>query len=400
MTPAPERSPIEPLFAHSARLWLRVWATAQGIALVVGCIASAERLASPRAIAVVALLVAYHALGFRAYAWLMRHPWALAAFVPLGWFLVLQSLSIHGAFALLVVGAVIQGFVFLPFGGAIAALALVVGLLVWSVTRTGPWTSLTTARVAGIVAIGAMIGTVLLYIHRANRDAAIRNELLARLDAAQRDLAARAREAGVQEERQRIARDIHDTLAQGFTSVIKHLEAIELSADPLPDATRAHLAHARDVSRTSLGEIRRLVWALRPSQLDDAPLAAAIARIVQQWGDANGIATTCTTDVLPPLDPDAEVAFLRATQEALSNVARHADASSVSVALHSVDGLVMLVVEDDGHGFVESEALGGVGLAGMRERVRPLGGHVIIESAPGEGTSVTVAMPLSTVVRT
>jgi signal transduction histidine kinase len=203
-----------------------------------------------------------------------------------------------------------------------------------------------------------------------------------------------------------LARDIHDTLAQGFTSVIMHLEAIELSFDTVPaDAddmmrgARPHLANAQEVSRTSLAEIRRLVWALRPPQLVEMTLAAAIGRIVAQWSESNGVPATCTITSLPPLQPDAEVTFLRATQESLSNVARHAHASHVAVAMHCVDGLVLLSVEDDGDGFIEAEVACAdrTGIAGMRQRVRPFGGRVLIESGAGTGTSLTVALPLAAI---
>src|SRR5262249_39482435 len=158
------------------------------------------------------------------------------------------------------------------------------------------------------------------------------------------DLAERAKEAGVQEERQRLARDIHDTLAQGFASVIRHLEAIELSfasssngaSDAMKNAM-PHLAHAQAVSRTSLHESRRVAWGLRPPQLADATLGAALERTVTHWSEANGLPATCNIETLPPLQPDADVIFLRATQESLSNVARHAHATRVSVALHCVD---------------------------------------------------------------
>jgi len=231
--------------------------------------------------------------------------------------------------------------------------------------------------------------------------------LLRQLDDAQRDLADRAREAGVQEERQRLARDIHDTLAQGFTSVIKHLEAVALNfaaaeasrtRDVVQNA-RPHLAHATNVSRESLEELRRLVWALRPQQLSEATLGAALQRIVAQWGEANGVNATCEVASMPPLQPDADVIFLRATQEALSNVAKHAAATTVSVTLHAVDGLALLSIDDDGRGFADSDVQrdGKFGLAGMRERVRRFGGHVLVESTVGGGTSVTVAMPLAAI---
>ena len=419
MTEATERQPsaIEPLFAYNERLWLRVWGATQAAALVVACWVMLDRagglrpfLSTPRAarsLAIIAFLVAYHVIGIRAHGWILRRRWAIALFVPLGWAIIVSSLTLAGPFGVLMLGAIIQGFIFLPFAWAIVVLTLaIVALTTLTLTRPPRRdASLVTAQVAAMLATGIMIGTVMLYIHRVNRDAAIRARLLRQLDDAQRDLAERAREAGVQEERQRLARDIHDTLAQGFASVIRHLEAVELSisssnghGDALRNAT-PHLAHAQAVSRSSLAEIRRLVWALRPAPLADATLGSAIDRIVKHWGEANGIAVTCTIDELPPLQPDADVIFLRATQEALSNVARHARATKVAVALHCVDRLVLLSVEDDGLGFVDADAVGEekVGITGMRERVRRFGGHVLIESTPGTGTGITVAMPLAAI---
>jgi signal transduction histidine kinase len=372
--------------------------------------------AASRAITTVALLVVYHIVGFRAHGWMLQRAWAVSAFVPIGWALIVSALVIHGGFSVLILGAILQGFIFLPFSWAIATLVTVVlfmssTILVQS-TMAGPaqhvmpGASLTIARIVGVVATGIMVGTVMLYIHRANRDSIIRSRLLRQLDDAQADLATRSREAGALEERQRLARDIHDTLAQGFTSVIKHLEAIELSfaarpaqPDDMLRDVNTHVANAQTVSRESLAEIRRLVWALRPPQLVDATLAAAIRRIVAQWGEANTIETTCGIDELPALQPDADVIFLRATQESLSNVARHARASHVGVAMHLVDGLVLLSVEDDGRGFDEAEEpAGAMGIVGMRERVRPFGGRVMIDSQIGAGTNVTVALPLAAVV--
>jgi signal transduction histidine kinase len=320
--------------------------------------------------------------------------------------LILASLSLAGAFGLLVLGAIIQGFIFLPFTWAIATLSTVTFAVVTTVVvkRAHEELRLTISRAVGALATGILIGTVMLYIHRVNRDAAIRARLLRQLDEAQRDLAERAREAGVQEERQRLARDIHDTLAQGFASVIRHLEAIELSFAPddtagdLKRRAAPHLANAQSVSRSSLAEIRRLVWALRPPQLAESTLGAAIERIVAQWSESNGVPATCRIDQLPALQPDADVIFLRVAQEALSNVARHAQATRVAVALQCVDGLVLLSVEDDGRGFdTDAVGAGSIGIYGMRERVRRFGGHVLIESSAGAGTNITVAMPLSAI---
>jgi signal transduction histidine kinase len=339
---------------------------------------------------------------------MMRRPWAVFVFVPLGWAIIVKALLISGAFGVLILGAFLQAFIFLPFAWGIATLALVVSLLSVTVAGRGGMQGgpLTVARVVGVLAFGTTFGTVMLYIHRANRDAAVRSRLLQQLDEAQRDLATRAKETGVLEERQRLAREIHDTIAQGFTSVIKHLETVELSfvakdgtADDMLQRAMPHLANAQAVSRDSLAELRRLLLALRPPQLVETTLQAAIDRFVAQWSVINGIKVECVVADLPALRSDADVLFLRATQEALSNVARHAQASHVSVSLHCVDGLVLLSVEDDGRGFADPEAdtPGKMGIAGMRERVRPFGGRVLIESTTGEGTSLTVAVPFAEV---
>ncbi|MEO6878138.1 MAG: ATP-binding protein, partial [Gemmatimonadaceae bacterium] len=161
-----------------------------------------------------------------------------------------------------------------------------------------------------------------------------------------------------------------------------------------------HLMHAQAVSRDSLAEIRRLVLALRPAELTAAPLADAIGRVTKQWSAANAVDAEFDAESLPSLHPDADVIFLRAAQEALSNVARHANARHVRVTLGCVDQLVQLAVEDDGCGFDHADTPGRerLGLTGMRERLRPMGGHLLIESHAGTGTSLTVVLPLAAAV--
>ena len=418
MEPAPlsDRA-IEPLFASNERLWLRIWVAIQVSAIfVAGYALTQDGSAGPflagsiavPAMVISVLVMAYTVVGVAAHGWMMRRPLTVFVFIPLGWAVLLKALSISGAFAVLILGAILQAFIFLPFAWGIGTLAVVILLLSASVASRGAMygAPLTVARVVGILAIGTTFGTVMLYIHRANRDAAARSRLLRQLDEAQRDLAARAKDAGALEERQRLARDIHDTIAQGFTSVIKHLETVELSfgsangtVEDMVQRAIPHLAHAQIVSRESLAELRRLLWALRPPQLVETALGAAIERFVAHWSEINGIKAECVVAELPPLRPEADVLFLRAAQESLSNVARHAHATRVSVSLHSVDGLVLLSVEDDGRGFdnPEADVPDKMGIAGMRERVRPFGGRVLVESSIGEGTSLTVAVPIAEV---
>ena len=354
--------------------------------MIVGTVAAGL---NARSIAVLASLIAYHAVGLVSHEWMLRRSWAVLLYVPAGWALASAAISVQPAFALLAFGVAIQAFIFLPF--AWAALALGAGLMMFLIPVLADWRHamprVLLTQIGAIVAISITTGTILLYVHTANREAAVRADLLRRL--------------GVLAERERLSRDIHDTLAQAFVSVVRHLEAIELELAqldaPAANGLRTSLAQAQSVSRESLAEIRGVVRALRPTELTDATLPNAIERIVTRWGGANRVRADVAVTGVPPLNPDADVIFLRAVQEALSNVARHAGAQHVRVTLGRVDELVLLTVEDDGRGFDQDDerTKEQLGLSGMRDRVRQFGGHVLIESAPGAGTSVTVAMPLA-----
>lgn len=218
-----------------------------------------------------------------------------------------------------------------------------------------------------------------------------------------------ARRAGLLGERKRLAGEIHDTLAQDFTSIVTNLEAAEAafgSREPL-EAVRGleHLDRARSIAREGLTEARRLVRALKPRLLEDTALPEALSRLARGWSEASGVAATCTTTgPVRPLPPEVESALFRAAQEALTNVAKHAGASRAAITLSYVGDQVVLDVLDDGRGFDPSaaanagvagaaNAVGGYGLAGMRERAEALGGTLTVESAPGEGTTLAVELP-------
>ena len=205
----------------------------------------------------------------------------------------------------------------------------------------------------------------------------------------------RVSETAVLEERQRLAREIHDTLAQDFTSIVTHLEAAESALDTDPEVARTHLDRARRAAREGLTEARRLVWALRPDILTGTDLPGALKRVAHRWSEETGVTAHVTVTGTPrPLPADADVVLLRAAQEALHNVRKHARASRVDVTLTYLDDRVILDVQDDGVGFdpTHLDVAPGLGLRGMRERVEARGGHLIIESAPGEGTTVAVVL--------
>jgi signal transduction histidine kinase len=213
-------------------------------------------------------------------------------------------------------------------------------------------------------------------------------------------LVTQAREAGVLDERQRMAREIHDTIAQGLAGVITQLEAA-LNARDRPVYLARHLEAANRLARESLTEARRSVEAVRPLPLEDSRLPEALSDVAERWSDDNGVGVqVTTTGNVRPLRPEIEVALLRAAQEGLNNVAKHAGASHTGITLSFMDGEVTLDVRDDGAGFEPRRngggRRGGYGLIGMRQRVEQLDGTVGIESRPGEGTAVSVTIPTST----
>jgi signal transduction histidine kinase len=211
-------------------------------------------------------------------------------------------------------------------------------------------------------------------------------------------LLTQAREAGVLDERQRMAREIHDTLAQGLTGIVTQLEAAE-QASQQPAEWRRHLQAAARLARDSLSEARRSVHALRPEHLDGARLPEALGEVAQRWSAVAGVpAALTTTGAAQPLLPEIEVALLRTAQEALANVAKHAGASRVGLTLSYMEDLVTLDIRDDGAGFdpagvPTSGPDGGFGLTTMRERVRRIAGTLAVESEPGGGTAVSACVP-------
>jgi signal transduction histidine kinase len=209
-----------------------------------------------------------------------------------------------------------------------------------------------------------------------------------------------------------MAREIHDTLAQGLTGIITQLEAAQQTGH---DAERERrIGNAKQLARDSLAEARRSVQALRPQALENSKLPDALAAEVARWSATSGVAAEIeTTGDARALHPEVEVTMLRVAQEALANVAKHARASRAGVTLSYMEDVVSLDVRDDGAGFVPSTSsngtppnggppngsppngstVGGFGLIAMRQRVSRLAGQLEIESEPGVGTAVSASLP-------
>jgi len=252
--------------------------------------------------------------------------------------------------------------------------------------------------------LGALVAVGLaLAVRRLVMEGEQRRQLVQQLVAAQDDLvaihdelASTQREAGVLAERARLARDIHDTLAQGFSSIVLLSRAgLAGSAD-----VATLFAQIESTAVDNLEEARRVVHALAPAQLETAPLPAAIGRLVGRLAEQTGMEQQLTVDGDPrPMPTTHEVAFLRLAQGALANVRLHSDATRVAVTLTYREDEARLDVVDDGRGFdpagLETAPLGGTGfgLRAMRERLADVGGELIVESSPGGGAAIAATIP-------
>jgi signal transduction histidine kinase len=308
-----------------------------------------------------------------------------------------------GAYLLLVYSLLPQFFSMLPRRVAIAG---VVGIALLPPIASGGLGALLDDRGAlfnllasvGLgLAVTAVIEALGAQAERQRITIAELEEARAEIERLAAQAAAQGRTAGILAERQRLAHEIHDTLAQGFTSIVMQLEAAEQALDHDPSTAAVHLDAARRTARDSLGEARRTVEDLRPEPLDRADLAEALRAVAGRW--QRDQAGNVEVEVAP-LPRAAEAALLRVAQEALANVARHARAGQVAVTLSYLGDVVLLDVQDDGVGFdaagpaaAVDVSRGGYGLHAMRERLALVGGRVIVESDPGQGTTVAARVP-------
>ncbi len=199
------------------------------------------------------------------------------------------------------------------------------------------------------------------------------------------------------EERARLAREIHDTLAQGLTAIALNIEGAMHRLETDPDQARERLERALAMARENLEDARRSVLDLRgAAQLEGKPLAEALAGLARAFTSDTGIPATVQSSNVDGLSLRIESEVFRIAQEALTNVRKHARAHSVQIGLRRRGTTLTLSVRDDGRGFVVSGARhgDGQGVVGMRERARLLGGRLEISSAPGAGTRVTARVPL------
>jgi two-component system sensor histidine kinase UhpB len=218
--------------------------------------------------------------------------------------------------------------------------------------------------------------------------------MLERLEAERRRASSAALDAQ-EEERARIARDLHDEVNQSLTGLLLRLEAMREKAPP---ELAGALAEVRTLANQALQELLALARQLRPTALDDLGLKAALAGHVAAVGRQSGIETSFESEGdIASVPQDVQVVAYRVAQEALSNAVRHSGAAHLDVRLEREDGSVELSVADDGRGFTFEQASRGLGLAGMRERALLVNGELQVESRPQVGTKVRLLVPIANI---
>jgi signal transduction histidine kinase len=233
--------------------------------------------------------------------------------------------------------------------------------------------------------IGAFISSIII-------QSIDRKRLIDELTRSRADLMRVEREAGRLNERQRLARDIHDTLAQHFTSIIMHLAAAKHSNF---ETVQTQVQQAEESARDGLDEIRRIVWDMQPEQIEKASLIEAVEELAARWSAENSVQVKMNVTGTPrSLTSSVETALLRISQEAMHNINKHAQAKNVNITFSYMEDLFVMDIADDGQGFEPSRIKNGFGMTTMRDRAEELGGTLTIESEQGLGTAIAVFIPI------
>lgn len=318
-------------------------------------------------------------------------------YVTVAWalFLLLMASEPQGEPWLLTFALFPQTWAMVPRRTAIAVVVLVVAAF----TGLRLWQAEDGDEVTGVL-VGSLIMLTLslslgLFIDRLVREADARERGLRELRLAQADLAAAERAQGVSAERERMSREIHDTLAQGFTSVLTLARATESALDRGDlDVVRERLRLIERTAADNLTEARLIVAETTPGHLQSRSLAQALQRLVEAVTEGTGMPASLRVEGDPvPLPAACEVVLLRTAQEALANVRRHAVATSVDLRLAYRPDDVLLEVVDDGTGFDAGARRPGYGLDGATARAGEVGGRLEVTSTPGDGTVLRVRVP-------
>lgn len=400
----PEDSPAEQGAFHESGLRNGVHVLTSILLIV--ALGSSVRLPQPDAVlnlvlcALFAFTYFFGAMWWTQWSTRFHYAWTGALSLLWGLLLPVAPVAIYLVFPLF--------FIYLQIIGGIAGVLAVVAIAVVAVVAQIP-EGLTVGGVMG-PSVSALVTLAIYYafnkLARANQE---RQDLIDQLMATRSELAKTQHSAGVVAERQRIAHEIHDTLAQGLSSIqmLLHVAENEIESSSLSDTEQAaplkRIALARTVAADNLSEARAMIAALQPAALSTDSLHSALQRMADNHSEVSGVAFEVDVD-----GPDRqlamreEAALLRIAQGAVANVVAHAEAARCRISLSYGDAEVRLDVVDNGRGFDPADVarrpagLGHVGLSAMQQRAGELAGVLTVESAPGEGTAISVALPRAT----
>ena len=292
-----------------------------------------------------------------------------------------------GELALILLPLAGQSALLLPLPGMVPVCFLIYVTLVMPFLTRGRWVD--------AIALALIYGTGIVFVVVFTRVAASERKArtaLAEANQLLRDHAAQVEELATTKERNRLAREIHDSLGHYLTVVNVQIGAAQAILDQDHQRARDHLSNAQALTQEGLAEVRHSVAALRASPTESGPLPEALAKLAEQWNAAGLRANFAVAGTIRPLTPQANLTLYRAAQEALTNVGKHAHATSVDLHLDYCDGdSVHLSVKDNGVGSDNSE--GGFGLLGVRERVQQLSGEVRVRTGSGKGFMLEVELP-------
>jgi len=382
----------KPGIITSGNLAFVIVVAASYLSAVTALVYSRRAVPAWEASVLIAAAAAYLIVGTYGFSVCRRSPnrrsaaiYFIAQLLIAGLLIKLRGRSGELAFILLPLAG--QSALLLPMRWMIAVCALIYVLLVMPLLLASRWLD--------AVAVALAYGTGIVFVVVFTRIAASEREARASLAEANRLLrenAAQVEELAVTKERNRLAREIHDSLGHYLTVVNVQIGAAQAILEQDRPRALDHLSNAQALTQEGLAEVRRSVAALRAAPTESRPLPEALAKLAEQWNAAGLRAKFAVAGTIRPLTPQANLTLYRAAQEALTNVGKHAHATSVDLHLDYGDAtLVRLRIKDDGLGSANSE--GGFGLLGVRERVQLLNGTVHVHGGTGEGFSLEVELP-------
>lgn len=404
MTSFSREAQVGSLYQPLVQRWMLFWhgafyvslIVATGLAVTVG----ASRLSQSLMLGALSLVLGTWYIGclLKPMEYWRARVLLTSCYLLIGWSIWTGLVVLNPIYLFLIFTLYPQLFVFLRFPWYLVGACILFGMTLWSqVTGQGDRTVGVIILLSWPMSVG--LGLFMDALVRQGRE---RARLIHELEATRQQLARASRQAGIMQERQRLAHDIHDTFTQGLSSIVMQIEAMEATLSTNDTQGRQRLLQMRRIAREHLAEARRLLWALQPEVAERASLTELLRPLAQRWAEESGVSVGVTiTGQATPLRPEIEVTLLRATQEALANIRKHAQASSVVLTLSYMEDIVALDIADDGIGFdphslsapLLGETSGRFGLKALRERIEQLEGTFTLESTPGAGTTIAVALP-------